>query len=159
MPASRTGVFLGLLTVVKVLDIGISAAFARPFDPLGDPVYAGAGVSFLRDALGTPNAYTVAVLAALLVVAVLALLWNLLGCLAIAGIGVLFGALAFFLIMIGMIGELVYKTGDTREDRMSMLTAQRLTCFGAVAVGTRTEDESASLAADAAATDEAGKRT
>jgi len=44
----------------------------------------------------------------------------------IAGIGVLFGALAFFLIMIGMIGELVYKTGDSREDRLSMLTAQRV---------------------------------
>jgi len=48
----------------------------------------------------------------------------------IAGIGVLFGALAFFLLMIGMIGELVYKTGDSREDRMSMLTAQRLTGLG-----------------------------
>src|SRR5690606_30110282 len=43
----------------------------------------------------------------------------------IAGVGVLFGALALFLMMIGMIGELVYKTGDSREDRMSMLTAQR----------------------------------
>ena len=65
------GVFLGLLTLVKLLDIGISVAFARPFDPLGDPVYAGAGVSFLRDALGTPNAYTVSVLAVLVMVAVL----------------------------------------------------------------------------------------
>ena len=65
------GVFLGLLTLVKLLDIGISVAFARPFDPLGDPVYAGAGVSFLRDALGTPNAYTVSVLAVLAMLAVL----------------------------------------------------------------------------------------
>ncbi len=65
------GLFLGVLTLVKVLDIGISVAFARPFDPLGDPVYAGAGVSFLRDALGTPNAYTVSVLAVLVMLAVL----------------------------------------------------------------------------------------
>jgi glycosyltransferase involved in cell wall biosynthesis len=48
----------------------------------------------------------------------------------IAGVGVLFGALAFFLTMIGMIGELVYKTGDAREDRMSMLTAQKVTGRG-----------------------------
>jgi len=65
------GVALGVLTLLKLLDIGVSAAFARPFDPLGDPVYAGAGVSFLRDALGTPNAYTVTALAVLLMVAVL----------------------------------------------------------------------------------------
>lgn len=44
----------------------------------------------------------------------------------IAGAGLLFGALGFFMVMIGMIGELVYKTGDAREDRLSMLTAERL---------------------------------
>ena len=71
--AGAAGVVLGVLTVVKVLDIGVSVAFARPFDPLGDPVYAGAGVSFLRDALGTPNAYTVSALAVLVMVAVLVL--------------------------------------------------------------------------------------
>jgi glycosyltransferase involved in cell wall biosynthesis len=42
----------------------------------------------------------------------------------LAGVGVLFGALAFFLLMIGMIGELIYKTGDNREARLSMLTAE-----------------------------------
>jgi glycosyltransferase involved in cell wall biosynthesis len=42
----------------------------------------------------------------------------------LAGVGVLFGALAFFLLMIGMIGELIYKTGDNREERLSMLTAE-----------------------------------
>src|SRR5690606_22261060 len=68
----------------------------------------------------------------------------------IAGIGVLFGALAFFLMMIGMIGELVYKTGDSREDRLSMLTAQRLTTLGM-----RPYDERRPLAAHAANTDEA----
>ncbi|MEO6512122.1 MAG: CDP-alcohol phosphatidyltransferase family protein, partial [Nocardioides sp.] len=67
------GVVLGVLTVLKLLDIGISVAFARPFDLIGDPVYAGAGISFLRDALGTPNAYTVSALAVLVMVAVLVL--------------------------------------------------------------------------------------
>ena len=56
-------------TLLKLLDLGVSVAFARRFDPLGDPVYVGAGVSFLRDALGTANAYTVTVLAVLLMVA------------------------------------------------------------------------------------------
>jgi glycosyltransferase involved in cell wall biosynthesis len=42
----------------------------------------------------------------------------------VAGVGVLFGALAFFLIMAGMFGELVYKTADYRVERLSMLTAQ-----------------------------------
>jgi phosphatidylglycerophosphate synthase len=65
------GVALGVLTLLKLLDLGVSVAFARPFDPLGDPIYLGAGVSFLRDAMGTANAYTVTVLAVALMVAVL----------------------------------------------------------------------------------------
>ena len=69
--ASGAGLALGALTVLKLLDLGVSVAFARRFDPLGDPVYVGAGVSFLRDALGTANAYTVTVLAVLLMLAVL----------------------------------------------------------------------------------------
>jgi glycosyltransferase involved in cell wall biosynthesis len=44
----------------------------------------------------------------------------------LAGVGVLLGALAFFLLMTGMIAELVYKTGDTREPRLPMLTAEYL---------------------------------
>jgi phosphatidylglycerophosphate synthase len=66
------GLALGVLTLVKLLDLGVSVAFARRFDPLGDPVYVGAGVSFLRDALGTANAYTVTALAVLVMAAVLA---------------------------------------------------------------------------------------
>ncbi|MBN1236875.1 MAG: glycosyltransferase family 2 protein [Gammaproteobacteria bacterium] len=49
----------------------------------------------------------------------------------LAGVGVLFGALAFFLLMIGMIGELIYKTGDNQEERLSMLTAEYLLRDGA----------------------------
>ena len=69
--ATGAGLLLGILTLVKLLDLGVSVAFARRFDPLGDPMYVGAGVSFLRDALGTANAYTVTVLAVLLMVGVL----------------------------------------------------------------------------------------
>ncbi len=45
---------------------------------------------------------------------------------ALAGVGVLFGALAVFLTMTGVLGELVQKVGDHRADRMSMLTAEKL---------------------------------
>jgi glycosyltransferase involved in cell wall biosynthesis len=43
-----------------------------------------------------------------------------------AGIGLLFGALTFFLILSGALGELIYKTGDLRLDRLSLLTAQEI---------------------------------
>ena len=71
--ATGAGLLLGVLTVLKLLDLGVSVAFARRFDPLGDPVYIGAGVSFLRDAMGTANAWTATVLAACVMVGVLVL--------------------------------------------------------------------------------------
>ena len=71
--ATGAGLVLGVLTLLKLLDLGVSVAFARRFDPLGDPVYVGAGVSFLRDAMGTANAWTATVLAVALMVAVLVL--------------------------------------------------------------------------------------
>ena len=42
----------------------------------------------------------------------------------IAGIGILFGALACFLLLGGALGELIYKTGDTRLDRLAFLTVR-----------------------------------
>jgi glycosyltransferase involved in cell wall biosynthesis len=42
----------------------------------------------------------------------------------IAGIGVLFGALVVILLLGGMLAELVYKTGDTRLDRLASLTTR-----------------------------------
>ena len=45
----------------------------------------------------------------------------------IAGTGVLFGALAFFLLMGGALGELIYKTGDLKVGQLSSLTARFLT--------------------------------
>jgi len=44
----------------------------------------------------------------------------------VAGVGVLFGALGLFLVMAGMFAELVYKTGDNRVEKLSMLTARSL---------------------------------
>ncbi|HEY8518644.1 MAG TPA: glycosyltransferase family 2 protein [Gammaproteobacteria bacterium] len=44
----------------------------------------------------------------------------------VAGIGVLSGALAFFLFMAGMFAELIYRTGDDRMDAFALLTARRL---------------------------------
>lgn len=45
----------------------------------------------------------------------------------IAGTGVLFGALAFFLLMGGALAELIYKTGDLKLGQLSSLTSQILT--------------------------------
>jgi glycosyltransferase involved in cell wall biosynthesis len=42
----------------------------------------------------------------------------------IAGTGVLFGAVGLFLILIGVIGELVYRTGDVKIAKFSTLTSQ-----------------------------------
>lgn len=44
----------------------------------------------------------------------------------LTGVGILFGALALMLILGGMLAELVYKTGDTRLERLSLLTLQKL---------------------------------
>src|SRR4029079_9839512 len=52
---------------------GSPVPFPPLLDPLGPPVYVGAGVSFLRDAMGTANAWTATVLAVALMVAVLVL--------------------------------------------------------------------------------------
>jgi phosphatidylglycerophosphate synthase len=73
------GVVLGVLVLVKVLDMGFFTAFDRPFDPVSDWSYAGIGIETLGDAIGSSNA-TLAVAAvvllgaALLALPVLALL-------------------------------------------------------------------------------------
>lgn len=66
--AAGLGLILGLLTLVKALDLGISGSFGRPFDPDVDWRYFGSGVSLLGDSVGRPVAIvmvTIAVLAAL----------------------------------------------------------------------------------------------
>jgi len=63
----------------------------------------------------------------LLLVSVLGLISDDRFSVPIAGTGVLFGALAFFLLMGGALAELIYKTGDLKLGQLSSLTAQILT--------------------------------
>ena len=67
------GPVLGLLVIVKVLDIGFFTAFDRPFDPVDDWSYAGIGIETLRDSIGRTDANLAVAGAALLGVAVLVL--------------------------------------------------------------------------------------
>jgi phosphatidylglycerophosphate synthase len=67
------GAVLGVLVLVKVLDMGFFTAFDRPFDPVSDWSYAGIGVETLRDSIGTSSANVVLALAVVLGVALLVL--------------------------------------------------------------------------------------
>jgi phosphatidylglycerophosphate synthase len=67
------GPALGLLVMVKILDIGFFATFDRPFDPGEDWKYAGIGIETLRDSFGRTNANLATIGAAVLAVAVLVL--------------------------------------------------------------------------------------
>ncbi|HET7762567.1 MAG TPA: CDP-alcohol phosphatidyltransferase family protein [Phycicoccus sp.] len=65
------GVLLGALALAKVLDLGMTATLGRPFDVVTDTGSLGAGLSFVRDALGEWAAVGV-VVAALALLGVLA---------------------------------------------------------------------------------------
>jgi phosphatidylglycerophosphate synthase len=67
------GPLLGLVVVVKILDIGFFATFDRPFDPGSDWKYAGIGIETLRDSFGRTNANLATVAVSVLAVAVLVL--------------------------------------------------------------------------------------
>jgi len=51
------GPALGLLLVVKLLDVGFFTAFDRPFNPVDDWSYARTGVETLRESIGRTRAY------------------------------------------------------------------------------------------------------
>ncbi len=77
MVAAVCGAVLGVLTVVKLLDIGFRSALGRPFNPLSDWAYAGSFVELLGGSLGRTAAVAigiacVAAIAALLVAVPLA---------------------------------------------------------------------------------------
>jgi hypothetical protein len=59
------GAGLGVLTILKLLDLGFGVVLARPFDPLSDWPLLGAGQEFLAESYGT----TVAVVVIVVVVA------------------------------------------------------------------------------------------
>ncbi|MEV6303935.1 sulfatase [Actinoplanes sp. NPDC051861] len=69
--AAALGVLLGLLTVVKLVDIGFFAVLARRFDPVLDWALFDDGFNFMTDSLGRASAIGIAIgavaLAALLV--------------------------------------------------------------------------------------------
>jgi phosphatidylglycerophosphate synthase len=67
------GPLLGLLVVVKILDLGLYTAFDRPFDPIADWRYTGIGIETLRDTVGSRNAYLVVAGALILIVSILVL--------------------------------------------------------------------------------------
>ena len=67
------GPVLGLLLIVKVLDMGLYTAFDRPFDPVADWRYTGIGIETLRDSVGSRDAFLVVAAIALLIVGVLVL--------------------------------------------------------------------------------------
>jgi len=64
------GPLLGLVVLVKILNIGFFAAFDRPFDAYQDLSYAGIGSETLRASIGGPTATLVLVGLGLLIVAV-----------------------------------------------------------------------------------------
>ena len=69
--AVAVGVALGLLAMVKVLDMAVFAALSRPFDPMVDGGYFGSAVGVLGDSIGRTDAIVATVAAALAAVAVL----------------------------------------------------------------------------------------
>jgi phosphatidylglycerophosphate synthase len=76
--AGIVGPALGLVVILKILNIGFVTAFARPFDPVGDLGNLGTGIETMRDALGRTQANLLivgglALAVALLVVTTLAL--------------------------------------------------------------------------------------
>jgi len=69
--AVAVGVALGLLTIVKVFDIGFSLALGRPFHPEFDWSYIGSAVDLLGDSIGRTQAVVATAAAALAAVAFL----------------------------------------------------------------------------------------
>ena len=67
------GVVLGLVVLMKALDIGFFTAFDRPFKPIDDSGYLGIGIETLRNAIGGSSANLVVAVGAVVVVALLTL--------------------------------------------------------------------------------------
>jgi hypothetical protein len=71
--AITIGVLLGLLTIVKVVDIGFTAVLARPFDLVLDWILLSDATGVVQDSIGTLGAVLTVIGACLLVLAILAL--------------------------------------------------------------------------------------
>jgi hypothetical protein len=68
--ALAVGALLGVLTVLKVLDMGFYEALDRPFNPVTDRTYSGPAFSVLEDSVGQTAAVVAAVVGVLLAVSV-----------------------------------------------------------------------------------------
>jgi hypothetical protein len=64
--AAALGAVLGVLTILKLLDMGFYEALDRPFNPVTDRTYLGPAVEVLDDSVGQPTA-TIAVVVVILV--------------------------------------------------------------------------------------------
>jgi phosphatidylglycerophosphate synthase len=73
MLAWVVGPLLGVLVVLKLLDVGFFTAFDRPFNPVEDWRYASIGIETLRESIGRTRADLVIVGVVLVIVAALAL--------------------------------------------------------------------------------------
>ncbi|GIE48686.1 hypothetical protein Ani05nite_22200 [Amorphoplanes nipponensis] len=72
--AGALGAVLGVLTVIKIIDMGFFTVLARQFDPVLDwPLFAD-GYRFVRDAVGKPGAVAAVAGAVLLAVGLLVLM-------------------------------------------------------------------------------------
>jgi hypothetical protein len=74
LAAVLAGVGLGLLAIVKIVDLGFLEVLARPFDPVLDWILVGDAEGFLTDSFGRPGAVAAAVAGVLVVLVVLALM-------------------------------------------------------------------------------------
>ncbi|WP_250550493.1 sulfatase [Pseudonocardia sp. H11422] len=72
--AALAGVALGLLTILKIVDMGFFAILARPFDPVFDWALLDAGMEFLTDSIGRAGTTGSVVAASVLATAVLILM-------------------------------------------------------------------------------------
>jgi hypothetical protein len=61
-----SGVLLGLLVLLKILDLGFLVSFDRPFNPVDDWSFTGIGIETLRDSVGRRDA-NLAIAAAVLI--------------------------------------------------------------------------------------------
>ncbi|MEV4347871.1 sulfatase-like hydrolase/transferase [Actinoplanes sp. NPDC049596] len=72
--ATALGVVLGILTILKIIDIGFFAVLARQFDPVLDWVLFSDGYHFLEDSIGSGGAFGVAAVAVVVALGALVLM-------------------------------------------------------------------------------------
>src|SRR5215204_7361850 len=75
--ATVVGLLLGLVAILKLVDMGFYSVLGQPFNPLTDMSYLKSAVGFLRDSAGPHRTVAAVAAAVLLLVAVLLLLtWS-----------------------------------------------------------------------------------